>query len=277
MPTFPSLFISHGSPDLPLKPSQAQRFLQQLGNELGKPRAILVISAHWLSQIPTVSTASPLQTIHDFRGFPPELYQLTYPAPGAPELAASVQELLQQAGMACEVDADRGLDHGAWNPLMLMYPDAEIPVTQLSLQPKLGTAHHVRLGEAIASLRQAGVLILASGAATHNLQAFGKYDLNAPPPTWVTEFDQWLARAIAANDIESLLNYRHSAPHAVRNHPSEEHLLPLFVAIGAGGAKAPGIQLHSSFTYGAFSMAAYAFGNALQTVERTPIAEIIAT
>lgn len=258
---FPALFLSHGSPDLPLHPSPAFSFLQQLGKQLGKPKAILVVSAHWLSKVPQVSTAAQPQTIHDFWGFPAELYQLQYSAPGAPELAKRVVEVLRSAGLDCETDGDRGLDHGAWEPLMLMYPDADIPVTQLSLQPHQGTAYHLRLGQALAPLRQEGVLILTSGAVTHNLRSLGQYTFHAEPPAWAVEFDRWLATTLTHPDIDALLNYRHLAPYASQNHPTEEHFLPLFVAIGAGSVHAKAIQLHSSFTYGAFSMAAYAFGN----------------
>lgn len=262
MSPFPSLFVSHGSPDLLLHPSPARSFLQELGTPLSQPRAILVISAHWLSSQPTVSAASKPETIHDFWGFPSELYQLDYPAPGAPELADRVTKLLTEAGIECQVDPDRGLDHGAWEPLMLMYPDASIPVTQLSIQPRLGTTHHLRVGRALAPLRQDGVLILASGAATHNLQAFKRYTLDAEPPQWVEQFDQWLATAILNHDIDALLDYHHLAPHAVQNHPTAEHLLPLFVAIGAAGTESRGKQLHTSFSYGILSMAAYAFDSA---------------
>ncbi|HEY9645392.1 MAG TPA: class III extradiol ring-cleavage dioxygenase, partial [Chroococcidiopsis sp.] len=186
------------------------------------------------------------------------LYQLKYPAPGAPELAARVMALLTKAGFAPQIDRDRGLDHGAWEPLMLMYPEADIPVTQLSIQPHLGTAHHVQLGRALAALKDEGVLIVASGTATHNLRALSA-DHNAPVLDWVVEFDQWLAKAIASADLDALLDYRRQAPHARQSHPSEEHFLPLFVALGAGGDRPHATQLHSSFQHGALSMAAYAF------------------
>lgn len=259
MTTFPALFVSHGAPDLLLHSSPARAFLQQLGTQLGTPNAILVVSAHWLTRVPTVSTASQMTTIHDFGGFPKALYELKYTPPGAPHVAERTGKLLTQAGFEAAFQPNRGLDHGAWEPLMLMYPDANIPVTQLSIQPTLGTSYHLQLGRALASLRQEGVLILASGAATHNPRTFGQYALDATPPPWAQAFDGWLATAIAHNDTDALLDYRQQAPHAMQNHPSEEHLLPLFVALGAGGESAQRTQLHTSFTYGAFSMAAYAF------------------
>ena len=259
MLTFPALFISHGAPDLILHSSPARYFLQQLGTQLGKPQAILAISAHWLTRVLTVSTALQATSVHDFGGFPQELYRMNYAPPGAPRLAEQTAKLLAQAGFETDVHPNRGLDHGAWEPLILMYPEANIPVTQLSIQPHFGTSYHLQLGRVLAALRQEGILILASGTTTHSLRTFGQYAFDAAPPNWVQQFDRWLAEAIAQNDTDTLLNYRRQAPYATQNHPSEEHLLPLFVALGAGGEETTGTQLHASFTYGVFSMAAYAF------------------
>lgn len=254
----PALFISHGAPDLPLQPSPARDFLMQLGQQLDRPRAILVISAHWSTPYPIVSAAAQPRTIHDFGGFPAELYQLRYAAPGAPQLAARVVELLDGAGFQTNISPDRGLDHGAWVPLRLMYPDANIPATQLSIQPQLDPAHHWAIGRALAPLRQEGVLVLASGSATHNLWELGRYATAGSAPAWVTEFSEWLAGALAQGRVQSLLRYRQLAPHADRNHPTDEHLLPLFVALGAGSS-GTGTLLHSSYSYGILDMAAYAF------------------
>jgi 4,5-DOPA dioxygenase extradiol len=206
-----------------------------------------------------VSLAQHPKTIYDFSGFPEQLYQLSYPAPGAPDLANRVVTLLTQAGIPCQTHPSRGLDHGAWTPLLVAYPDADIPVTQLSIQYYRDPLYHWKLGQALESLRHEGVLIIGSGSATHNLYAFGT-DYNAPPPDWVQQFDEWLAKTIAQDDWETLLHYRQLAPYAKENHPTEEHLLPLFVALGAGGQNSKGIQLHHSYTYSVFSMAAYAFG-----------------
>lgn len=255
MPPLPSLFLSHGAPDLPIRTGSTQDFLRQLFQIMPTPNAILAVSAHWLTDKPTVSMAEQPETIYDFGGFPPHLYELTYPAPGARDLAERVVTKLTQAGFAVRANAKRGYDHGVWTPLILADPEGTIPVTQLSVQPHATPEHHFLLGKALASLRDEGVLIMGSGAATHNLWAFGdSYD--APPPDWAVAFDHWLSEAIAQNDIHRLLNYRQLAPHAAQNHPTEEHLLPLFVALGAGGS---GRQIHQGFTYGAFSMAAYAF------------------
>lgn len=255
----PAVFISHGSPDLPLHPSPTRDFLQQLASQLEKPKAILCISAHWGTRCPTVSAAAHPRTIHDFGGFPAELYQLNYPAPGDPALATKIVQLLNAAEIECEVSPDRGLDHGAWNPLLLMYPAADVPVLQLSVQPYLNPAYHWAVGQALAPLRHEGVLVLGSGSTTHNLREFGNYFHNAAPPAWVSDFVEWLTEAIAQGNTKALLDYRQLAPHAIRNHPSEEHLLPLFVAMGAGGEDAIATQLHSSYTYGVLSMAAYMF------------------
>jgi len=254
-----SVFVSHGAPDLALHSSPARSFLGQLGQTLGQPMGILVISAHWLTSVPTVSRAVRMTTIHDFDGFAPALYQFQYPAPGAPFLAEWVQTLLIAQGIKTDLHPTRGLDHGAWSPLMLMYPGADIPVTQLTIQSRLSPAYHWQIGRALDPLRDAGILILGSGALTHSLAHFGTYPLDASPATWAQQFDDWVYEQLMDYQVQSLLNYGELAPYAQHNHPSPEHLLPLFVALGAGGDP-PVIQpLHRSFTYGVFSMAAYSF------------------
>lgn len=256
---WPALFVSHGSPTLPLENGAAADFLRSLGPSLGRPEAILVVSAHWDTARPAVSAAAHPETIYDFYGFPPELYRLRYPAPGAPALAKRAAGLLADAGMQPQVDPQRGLDHGAWTSLMLMYPLSDIPVTQLSIQSRLGPAHHVRLGEALRPLRDEGVLIFASGGATHNLRELSYQRGNPVPQQWVVEFNEWLAEAVLSGRREDLIGYREKAPHAVRNHPTDEHLIPLFVALGAGGTGAATQRLHSSISSGVISMDAYRF------------------
>ncbi|MGF1569322.1 MAG: DODA-type extradiol aromatic ring-opening family dioxygenase [Nodosilinea sp.] len=252
----PTFFISHGAPDLPIRTGPTQDFLRQLLATLpGQPTAILAISAHWLTAQPTLSTNPQPQTIYDFGGFPPHLSEMVYRAPGSPALAKRVAELLTQAGFTPRFNSHRGYDHGTWPPLILMDPAGQIPVTLLSVQSRESPAHHLHLGKALAPLREEGVLIVGSGAATHNMAAFNG-DYHAEPPTWAAEFDRWLADTIAQNDLTALVNYRQLAPHAERNHPTDEHLLPLFVALGAGGKGHP---VNQGFTYGAFSMAAYRF------------------
>jgi 4,5-DOPA dioxygenase extradiol len=256
----PSLFVSHGAPTIVLDQSDAHKFLTKFPDAVPTPTSILVVSAHWETGIPHVSDATQPETIYDFRGFPDALYQMTYPAPGAPDLAARTAELLNSADMGPVKFEGRGLDHGAWVPLMLGYPAADIPVAQLSINPKETPAYHFNMGEALRPLRDEGVLILASGNLTHNLSEFRGQPIDAEPPEWVRKFDEWASWAIAEGRVEDLLNYRTLAPEAVRNHPTDEHLLPLFVALGAGTLTTPGRHLHKSYTYGVLAMDAYAFG-----------------
>ena len=252
----PALFISHGSPMLVFEDIPARQFIDGLGGTLERPKAILCVSAHWETERPTVSTATAPETIHDFYGFPDELYRLHYPAPGAPGLARRVVALLQDAGIDADVDAGRGLDHGAWNPLLLAYPKADVPVTQLSIQAHLDPAHHAKVGRALQALRREGVLVLASGGAVHNLRQF-HVDREKPAP-WALSFEAWLADRIAAGDEKALLSYRQDRPDGRQAHPRDEHLLPLFVALGAGGGAA-GRPLHRSFAHGSLAMDAFAW------------------
>jgi 4,5-DOPA dioxygenase extradiol len=266
MPTLPTLFVSHGAPTLPLTDAEAKRFLEGLGGMLpARPRAILVASAHWETARPAVNAVAGNDTIHDFRGFPEALYAMRYPAPGLAELAARVGELLGAAGIACDVDRARGLDHGAWVPLMLMYPAADVPVVQVSIQRGLGPAHHVALGRALEPLREEGVLIVGSGSFTHDLSEARAYRdvVGAPEPDWVGGFAAWFDGALRAGRIADLLAYRRLAPFAVKNHPTEEHLLPLFVALGAAGEAAVVERLHASTTHGVLRMDVYAFGGSV--------------
>ena len=255
----PALFISHGAPTLALEPGAARDFLARLGAGLTRPRAILVVSAHWETAVPAVSTATQPETIHDFHGFTQALYRMRYPAPGAPDVARQAMQLLAAAGMTVTAVPERGLDHGAWVPLALMFPAADIPVAQLAVQTRLGPAHHLRLGEALRPLRDAGVLIVGSGSSTHNLGEFGRHDYAAAPPAWVSDFNEWLAAAVAAGRAADLLDYRRLAPHAVRNHPTEEHLLPLFAALGAATPGTPPQRIHAGYTHGVIGMDAYRF------------------
>ncbi len=255
----PAIFVSHGSPTLPLERSAAVDFLRQLGPMLGRPEAILMVSAHWDTDRPAVSTAEKPETIYDFYGFPPELYRLRYPAPGAPRLAERAAALLEAGGLRTDFDPARGLDHGAWTPLFHMYPKADIPVTQLSIQWQQGPAHHVRLGEALRPLRDEGVLIFASGGATHNLRELSRQRGNPVAQPWTVEFNEWLADALSARRMDDLVAYRERAPHAVRNHPTDDHLIPLFVALGAGDPGGATQRLHSSIASGVISMDAYRF------------------
>ncbi len=255
----PSLFLSHGAPTLPLTDTPARAFLRELGGKLPRPKAILVISAHWETAVPTVSAVERNETIHDFGGFPRELYELQYPAAGSPSVAARVSELLRAHGMECKTDHRRGLDHGAWVPLLLMYPQADIPVLQLSIQPHLGTRHHLLMARALAPLREEGVLIIGSGSMTHDLSEFRGHGPNDPAPDWVNSFANWIHASLTSGATDDLLDYRRKAPFATKNHPTEEHLLPLYAALGAAGTDAHAERLHASSTYSILRMDVYSF------------------
>ena len=262
--TMPSLFLSHGAPTLPLTDTPASAFLKQIGTMLPRPKAIVVVSAHWETEAPMVSAVKWNETIHDFYGFPRPLYDLRYPAPGSPDLAARVVALLESAGMSCGIDERRGLDHGAWVPLLLMYPKADIPVLQLSIQPHLGPSHQLRIGQALAALREDDVLIIGSGSFTHDLSEFRGQGLNDPSPGWVTGFADWFDAALREGRGKDLLDYRSLAPFARKNHPTEEHILPLFTALGAAGDNGQAKRLHASATYSVLRMDVYAFDNSQQ-------------
>ncbi|WP_248919233.1 DODA-type extradiol aromatic ring-opening family dioxygenase [Pseudomonas entomophila] len=247
----PSLFISHGSPMLALQPGASGPALAALARALQRPKAIVVVSAHWESRELLVMSNPQPPTWHDFHGFPPALYAVQYPAPGAPELARQVAERL-----GARLDAQRPFDHGAWVPLSLMYPQADIPVIQVSLPSQAGPALQLKVGQALSTLREEGILLIGSGSITHNL---GELDWHAGPDTvepWALTFRDWVVARLQVNDQAALLDYRRQAPFAVRNHPSDEHLLPLYFAMGAGAQF--GI-VHQGFTLGALGMDIYRF------------------
>jgi 4,5-DOPA dioxygenase extradiol len=247
---FPALFVSHGAPTLPFDDVPARDFLRGLGCEIGKPRAILIASAHWDTDQPQTSGVAVNDTLHDFGGFARALYDIRYPAPGDALLAREVTALT-----GGRIDTVRGLDHGAWVPLMLMYPDADIPVVQLSVQSHAGAAHHIALGRSLAQLRQDNVLVIGSGGFVHNLRRIAAP--GAPEPDWSSAFSDWMHARLMAGDEAALVDYRGLAPHAVLAQPSEDHFMPLFVALGAGGGTAK--RLHSSATFGSLRMDAYSF------------------
>ena len=233
--TLPSLFISHGSPEFALAPGQLGATLRQLGERLPRPRAVLVLSPHWMTRRLEVQSGLVPATVHDFGGFSPALYDLHYPAPGAPAVAAEVIRLLTAQGLNAEANDLVGRDHGTWVPLLHLYPAADVPVLQLSAPPSDQPEVLLALGRALAPLRQQGVLVIGSGGLTHNL-----YDFRSAAPVgevqpYVQPFADWVAARIAAGDLAALLDYRTLAPDAERAHPSNEHFLPLFFAIGAAG------------------------------------------
>jgi 4,5-DOPA dioxygenase extradiol len=254
----PSLFISHGSPMLALEDAPTTHFMRSVGQSMPRPKAILVASAHWETERPMLSSAEHPETLHDFGGFAKELYELRYWAPGSPMLALQAQGLLQKAGIGASLDPSRGFDHGAWNPLLLMYPEADIPVVELSVQPQRDARWHYALGQALASLKDQGVLIMGTGNLTHNLyEAFRGGHVETP--AWVDAFSSWVFERLSEGDLDALLNWWTRAPYAQRNHPSPEHFLPFFVALGAAGAQAKAQRLHHDVTMGVLAMDAYAF------------------
>ena len=353
MPTssrpFPALFVPHGAPTMALEPGRAGAALRRFAATLPRPRAVVVVSAHWQAERPTVGCAEVPETLHDFHGFPPELYGLRYAARGDRALAATTLSALKDAGLQPASDPNRGLDHGAWTPLMLMYPEGDIPVVPLSLLGAQGPREHLALGRALRGLLDQGVLILASGNLTHNLSDFqlgaasggeplGRVHSNrrdcvcrdgmgakargagngrsipkpsnagdrpprqtrrarvwrgalprcrslvqitaprdrrlALPPrqtlaqpvaycehalAYVDEFAAWIHERLDRSDDAALVDYRQQAPAAQRAHPSEEHLLPLFVALGAGGPHCRRERFHAGIDYGVLAMDAYAF------------------
>ena len=254
---FPSLYISHGSPMLALEPGASGPALARLAAELPKPKAIVIVSAHWESNELLVSGNPRPDTWHDFGGFPKALFEVEYPAPGDPQLAAEVVELLKASNLPARIDSNRPFDHGVWVPLSLMYPEADIPIVQVSLPTRGGPALQAHVGQALSSLRQHGVLLIGSGSITHNLR---ELDWHAGPESvepWAQAFRDWMVEKLAANDEAALNDYRQRAPNAVRNHPSDEHLLPLYFARAAGGDFS---IAHQGFTMGALGMDIYRFG-----------------
>ena len=270
MDRLPALFVSHGSPMMALEPSAARDFLVALGPTLPRPRAVLMVSAHhdaaWTGGRVTVTSAAQPGTIHDFRGFPPELFAVQYPAPGDPELAERVVAMVRDAGIDVALDPTRGLDHGAWVPLMLAYPDADVPVVQIAINSPASPEWHYALGQALAPLRDQGVLIMGSGNATHNLHAFmrARPAIDTPAPEWVSLFADWLADQLENGATDAALHAVERGPHGRDNHPTMDHIDPLFVMMGAGHGE-PAQRIHQSTTYAVLAMDAYAFGEGTVT------------
>jgi 4,5-DOPA dioxygenase extradiol len=258
MNRLPSIFISHGSPMHALEPGAAGEAWKALGRRFPKPAAILIASAHWETNVPMLTGAEKPETIHDFSGFPEPLYRLQYPAKGSPSVAQRAQSLLKNEGFTAAIDGCRGLDHGAWAPLLYAYPDAEVPVVQLSVQPALGPGHHLAVGRALQPLSDEGVLIVGSGHLTHNLRDFDRSGRAGVAP-YAREFQQWVFEKIRSKDLEALSDYRSASPHGVRAHPTDEHFLPLFVALGAAAQDAKPQRVFDAIESGALAMDAYVF------------------
>lgn len=253
----PALFVSHGSPMFALEPGLLGPNLSRLGAGLQGLSAIVVVSPHWQTRNVRVTASAMPATIHDFGGFPPPLYALEYPVAGAPDLAEKVVDLLRNAGFDAAADPSRGLDHGAWVPLRYLKPKADLPVLQVSLPYDIDAAGALRLGQALKVLRQENVLVIGSGSLTHNLYEFRQH---ISDPEYAQTFADWIANAIARDDVDSLVHYRERAPYAARAHPTEEHYLPLLVALGAADPNEPRQLVEGGMTYGVLSMDSFVLG-----------------
>ena len=260
MNRLPTLFVPHGAPTFALNPGAAGEVMHRTAAALGKPRAIVIVSPHWDTEIVAVGSAETLPTIHDFYGFPQALYALQYPAIGSVDASHEVSAAIAKAGLPVVEVPSQGLDHGAWIPLRLMFPNADVPVIPVSVQSRGGVHGAYALGRALAPLVDQGFLVIGSGNITHNL---GDYHIvrqnSGQAPAYVHDFPEWLAEKITQRDVSALLDYRQQAPDALRAHPSDEHLQPLYVALGAAG-DAPRIErLHSGISDYVLAMDAYAF------------------
>jgi len=249
----PTLFLSHGSPMHAIQPGAVREVWERLARDLPRPKAILIASAHWETDFPAVTGAAKPETIHDFYGFPKPLYEIQYPANGDPELASRSLALLKEFGATS--DPVRGLDHGAWSPLLYMYPKADVPVVQVAVQTALGTQHHIEVGRALAPLAREGVLIIGSGHLTHNLRDRS----NGSPAPYALAFQDWVKQRIDRQALDELSDYRRLSPDGVRAHPTDEHFLPLFVALGAARENYNAKRLYDQVEMGALAMDAYLF------------------
>lgn len=263
----PVIYVSHGSPTFALEPGLVGPQLRAFGQKLSGVKAIVVVSAHWMTRgAALVTGAEQPATIHDFGGFPDQLYELQYPVPGAPQLSHAIAEQLLQAGFESAVHPNRGLDHGAWVPLLHLMPEAQLPVIQVSMPHPMTAEVALHMGRALATLREQGVLLMASGSLTHNLYELRRGE--AETPEYVHEFVQWARQAVRSHDLEALANYRERAPHAMRAHPTDEHYWPLVIAMAASDPQDPVQILDGGITYGVLSMDAYVWGELPQPLEQ---------
>ncbi|MEO3999864.1 class III extradiol ring-cleavage dioxygenase [Mesorhizobium sp. CAU 1732] len=264
MAQMPSLFISHGGPNIVLDESEARSYLETLSQHLPRPKAIVIVSAHFETDGVSVVTDPAPSMIYDFGGFAPELYEMVYPAPGAPEIAAEVFALLSEADLKPAKIEKRGYDHGTWTPLKLAFPQADIPVVQVSVDPSRDAAWHYAIGRALAPLRDEGVLLIGSGHITHNLRALfpvmrGGKQADPALVEQVNAFTGWFAEKLQADDREAILDWKARAPFPAENHPTDEHLMPIFFAYGAGGEHPRVERAHASKQLGFFDYDSYMF------------------
>lgn len=252
----PVLFVSHGAPTMALREDVTTRFWQSLAGQRPKPAAVICMSAHWTTAATQVSSGARPATIHDFYGFGAELEAVQYAAPGDPALAGEIVDALRGAGLSATADPRRGFDHGVWVPLKWLFPRADVPVVCVSVVPGAGSTHQFAVGQALRGFAARGCLVLGSGGATHNLAAVNFHRPEAPAERLAADFDTWLAQHIESGATQALLDYRAQAPGAAWNHPTEEHLLPVFFALGAARAAA-GERIHERMVYEVLSLAAY--------------------
>ncbi|GIM46678.1 dioxygenase [Collibacillus ludicampi] len=254
----PSFFLAHGAPTLVLENNEYTKFLRDLANELQRPKGIVLFSAHWEEPIQSISGVETYDMIYDFYGFPDEMYQITYPATGNKQMTKEIQALLTAQGIPSRIDEKRGLDHGAWVILRLMYPDADIPVTTLSVNPALPPQEQYQIGRALASLRDKDILIIGSGGTVHNLR---RLEWNGTHPNeWAVAFDRWLANQLEEWDLESLFQYENRAPYAKDAVPRNEHFIPLLIAMGAANDQRKANLLYQNYQYGTLSLSCWQFG-----------------
>jgi 4,5-DOPA dioxygenase extradiol len=267
MNALPTLFLSHGSPMHAISAGRAGEAWTKLGRRLPRPRAILMASAHWETQLPMIATSRQPETIHDFGGFPSELFKIRYPAAGAPDMSQRALELLRDSGITATANGCRGLDHGAWVPLLRLYPDADVPTAQISIQPSLDAEHHLRVGAALAPLTRDGVLVIGSGHMTHNLREWiadarrrGSMSIDErDPDQYVRDFRDWVDNVLRSDDRAALVDWLDLAPHARRAHPTTEHFLPLMIAVGAAGLRPVVEHIDAGVDSGVLAMDAYLF------------------
>lgn len=253
-----SIFVSHGSPSLLIEEQPARYFLEQLGRSIARPEAIVIFSAHSVSEGIRVGISAKPAQVYDFQGFAPELYDIRYEPEGEPALGHSVISLLEDAGIWARGKTALGLDHGMWVPLRLMYPEAQVPIVPVTLDAGMGAEFHLKIGSALRPLKDRGVLIIGSGGLAHNLSEFGRYPIDSPPPDYVSEFADRMEQLLVTGRAEDIVKWRETIPFARRNHPTPEHFIPLLVALGAGRDRSA-TALHRSYAYGILAMDAYAF------------------
>jgi len=263
--TLPTLFVPHGAPTFALRPGSAGASLVALAQKIDRPKAIVVLSPHWETREPTVGSADELETIYDFSGFPSELYTLKYPAHSDAGLVQQVVDCLKAAGYAPRIDAHRGLDHGAWVPLRMMYPAADISVIPLSIKADGGAAYHFALGQALKPLSDQGFLIMATGSITHNLRDYMLCVRNGlSTPDYVTRFADWVDHQLQTGNMIALIDYRKTASDALQAHPTEDHFMPFFVALGAAGDKPRSQRFYAGVDDLVIAMDGYRFERAVQ-------------